>query len=124
MDTIFTIVNILVLVFIVGSIFGLLRHRLITYRFRDSDFQVAAFGLIPIKVITYKSVAEVREINFIDTFRLSAPPLALGNRLTNKCVLVRRSSGLFKNVIVTPDTPEQFVADLKKRIFEVTGRQI
>ena len=124
MDNIFTIVNFVVLVFVVGSVFGLLRYRLITYRFRDSDFQAALFGLIPIKVMKYQSIVEVREIKFLDAFRLTTPPIALGNRLRNRCVLIRKDSGAFKNVIVTPDNPGQFVMDLKKRILEVTGRQI
>jgi hypothetical protein len=93
---------------------------IITYRLADGMIQVLFFGIIPVFVMFISAIIAVRRVSALEIF--SNPILLvfatkLGNRLwTNQPVLIRYRPWLNRYVIITPDNPDEFVAEVQKQL--------
>jgi hypothetical protein len=100
--------------------FGL--RYVLTYRLTDEDVRAVLFGVVPLSVRRYQFITEVYtasflEMQFVLTWRVT-------NRFTGPGVVIfsRGSSLFFKAVLYTPDDPEGFARELRRRVFQQTGR--
>ena len=94
----------------------------LTYRLTDEDVRAVLFWVVPLSVKRYQFITEVYtasflEIQFALTWRVT-------NRFTGPGVVIfsRGSSLIFGAVLYTPDEPEGFARELRRRVFQKTGR--
>jgi hypothetical protein len=81
--------------------------RIIDYRLGPTEVQIMLFGLV-IRKISYPDIEDV--------FMGSKGAGENWARKFSGYVTIRRKSGTFRSVVITPDHPEDFVARLKERI--------
>jgi hypothetical protein len=94
----------------------------LTYRLTDEDVRAVLFGVMPVSVRRYRYITEVRTNSFFDgdffTLAWSVP-----NRLTARGVVIfSKGSIIWGAVYYTPDDPEGFARELRRRVFQQTGR--
>jgi hypothetical protein len=92
------------------------RYILMTYRFTDKGLRIT--GIFTFLFIPYEEILEIKLLSSKEIWKLifSFNILRLGNRLWGTGVLIKRKSGFFKNLIISPKDPEMFVVEIKKRM--------
>jgi hypothetical protein len=111
------VVMIVVLVYQFGVRFVL------TYRLTDEDVRAVLFGVAPLSVRRYRFITEVYTASFLEMQFAWVWPVQ--NRLTGRGVMIfsRGSESLFFGaVLYTPDDPDGFARELRRRVFQQTGR--
>lgn len=76
------------------------------YRVRDGDLEILAANLLPVWRIRRVTIEELEIRHWLD---INLFALRLGNRLTRRCVVVDRKAGVFRQIVITPPDPEDFV---------------
>jgi hypothetical protein len=93
---------------------------IVRYRVTDLGIEVLLFGLIPESKTQLKDILEVRKVSFSELLPWKNPKsvgwFRLGNRLWGDGVLIRRKRGIFRNFVITPDEPDEFVKELNLKI--------
>jgi hypothetical protein len=97
---------------------------LISYRIDDKAVQILFLGVVPVKRIVLKDIAEVKRLSpkevYCDTFVLSSPEMFFaqrwGNRFWGEGVLISKKARLFKIILLTPDDVGNFVDKLNERM--------
>ena len=103
--------------------FGL--RYVLTYRLTDEDVRAVLFGIVPLSVRKYRFITEVHTTSFLegDFFTLA---WRVPNRLITARVVTIFSRGseslFFGAVLYTPDDPEGFARELRRRVYQQTGR--
>jgi hypothetical protein len=89
------------------------------YRLTSRRVEVTLFGLIPGWGIRFADIEDVWVCEW-SWRELTAPRrVSWANRLWwAKGIVVRRSRGFFRDFIFTPDDPEQFLRDIRRRVIE------
>ena len=91
---------------------------IVKYKFRKNSL-IITFLKIPCLIIFYKSIkfVEIVPYNF-KIIKLMITQLLnyTGNRLCPNCVIIYANLCVLKGIIVTPEKPEEFVAELTQRI--------
>lgn len=92
---------------------------LIRYALADRELRVRFVGLTVVR-IPYEQIEEVETAGFWDVLfprtRATFNGIRAGNRIFfREAVVVRRAEGLRRFVIVTPDAPPAFAAELRAR---------
>jgi hypothetical protein len=96
-----------------------LRYTL-TYRLTDEDVRAVLFGVVALSVRRYQSITEVRTTSFFEGYFTLA--WRVPNRLTGRGVLIFSKGSLFWGaVLYTPDDPEEFARELRRRVYQATG---
>ena len=100
--------------FLVGVLcFGqLVLPLLVRYRFRHDRLEVRVLGLVPVFWIPYAQIESIGTPQLAD----SLLALRLPNRILGPFVVIRRSSGAFRRVILSAPDPDQFLRDLGQRL--------
>jgi hypothetical protein len=102
--------------------FGL--RYVLTYRLTDEDVRAVLFGVVPLSVRRYRFITEVHTASFLEMQFAWVWPVQ--NRLTGRGVMIfsrRGSESLFFGaVLYTPDDAEGFARELRRRVFQQTGR--
>jgi hypothetical protein len=93
----------------------------LTYRFTDEDVRAVLFGVVPVSVRRYRFITEVHATSFPEMrFSLS---WRIPNRISYQgVVILSRGSLLWGAVLYTPDDPEGFARELRRRVYQQTGR--
>lgn len=109
-------------VFLVAFVLGLrvTLRRVIEYR-RDSDaVRVVVFGRLPIITIPYRTIVEISKVRsdevVVPRRLVMFTAIRAGNRLSGDAVLIVRRKGLRRGVVLTPEGPDEFVADVRARV--------
>lgn len=97
--------------------FGL--RVLIRYALGDRELRVRFVGLTVVRV-PYDTIEEVATARFWDILlprtRAAFNGIRAGNRIFfREAVVVKRAAGVRKFIIMTPDAPPEFAADLRTR---------
>ncbi len=102
--------------FVFAFHFGM--RYVLTYRLTDEDARAVLFGVLPVSVMRYEYIEEVRIINPIELlFRAAWRPQS---KLVSRRAVMIQGRGFF-GVIFTPDA-EGFARELRRRVFQQTGR--
>ena len=92
----------------------------LNYKVRETGVDVLVLGVIPVKRIPFKNVAEIREVSWRETCRLNEDSLftlRIGNRLFGRGVLIRQKRWILRKIILmTPDKPDEFVREVLARL--------
>jgi len=73
--------------------------------------------MFPVISINYLDILEIRRITFKEALRLNQlSTLRLGNRMWGNIVLIKKSTGFFRTIIITPDNSETFMNDVNQQI--------
>ena len=93
----------------------------ITYRLTDDDVRAVLFGVVAVSVRRYQSITEVHTTSFFEGYFSLARRMS--NRLTGRGVMIFSKGSLFWGaVLYTPDDPEEFARELRRRVYQATGR--
>ena len=69
--------------------------------------------------VRFRDVTEIRKITYKEAIlRLSPLTLHFGNRLWGDIVLIKKSKGLNRSLVITPDNAERFIDDVKRHILD------
>lgn len=114
---IISIITFLVVIGIAAQ-FGL--RLIIRYDAGDRELRIRFVGITVVRV-PYQQITGVTKVRFLDVLipRSGATfnGIRAGNRIVfREAVVVERTEGMRKFVILTPDVPSAFVAELKERI--------
>jgi hypothetical protein len=97
----------------------------VRYRLTDSEIEVLLFGLVPESKTKLQDIVEVRKVSFSELLPWknleSVGWFRLSNRLWGEGVLVRRKRGFFRNFVITPDQPDEFVEELNLKLKAAHG---
>ncbi len=79
---------------------------ILNYRIRPDHIQIVVFGL-PVKHIKLQDITDIRKV----PMGASNPwtTLSLHNRIFGQWLLIRRQRGVFRNVLITPAKPDEFI---------------
>jgi hypothetical protein len=89
------------------------------YAITDNSIEFIMFGKFPVWRANFEDITEIQPISFARS--IIVPSLHLMNRPFGQFVLIRRRSGLFKAVLITPDEPEEFVRTVRRKIGGLTN---
>jgi hypothetical protein len=105
------------LLFVVVGTFQKLGRYIYSYRLASDTVQVVLFGAIPVTSIGYSEIVDVREVTFRESLKPSLS-LRLGNRLVGNLVLIQKTSGLIRSLLLTPDDAPGFAKKLREHLTE------
>jgi hypothetical protein len=91
----------------------------LTYRLTDEDVQAVLFGIAAVSLRKYQSIEEVQVMSALEA--LFTPAWRVQNRVVGRAVAIYRRRGFFP-VLYTPDDPEGFARELRRRVYQQTGR--
>ena len=101
--------------------FGL--RYVLTYRLTDEDVRAVLFWVVPLSVRRYRFITEVHTASFLEMQFAWVWPVQ--NRLIGRGVMIcdgGSESLIFHTVLYTPDDAEEFAKELRRRVFQQTGR--
>ena len=109
--------NILAVLALLGIVFGFSQIAgpyCGKYRVTDNSLEFVMFGNLRVWRTPFEDVSDIQLISFARSFVI--PALHLMSRPFAQYVLVRRRRGVFRNVLITPDQPQEFVRIVRQRI--------
>jgi hypothetical protein len=115
------------IVAIVGAVvtgvlmFGLLRVLMplgIRYELAAEGIEVHFLGNVAVWKIKYHSVDSLKKVHFPTSAMWAIDPtvLRLGNRFIGDGVLIRRKSGLLRKIVITSESPDEFVMSVSAQL--------
>ena len=110
------IAGFLLLILLATILFQYSARHVYNYEINESDIKIVLFGTLPIVRLPFSDIIEVREISFKEALTNNFFALRFGNRVWGSIVLIRKSTGLFKSIIITPDNYETFMNDVNQHI--------
>ena len=99
--------------FVLFYAYGL--RYVLTYQLASSGLEARYFGVIRVLQVPYGEIESVRVLSFRESMSVSKAN-RLGNRLGGPVVLVQRRTGPLNNVLLTPDAPDTFAAELQRTV--------
>ena len=115
------VITVLIVAVLMYVVYELGMRYVLTYRLTDEDVRAVLFGVVPVSIRRYRFVTEVHTTSFFEgQFTLA---WRVPNRLTGRGVMIFSKGSLFWGaVFYTPDDPEAFARELRRRVYQQTGR--
>jgi hypothetical protein len=115
------VITFLIIVLLMYIVYEFGMRYVLTYRLTDEDVRAVLFGVVPVSVRRYRFITEVHATSFLEgQFSLAWP---VANRLTGRGVLAFSQGSLFWGAVrYTPDDPEGFARELRRRVYQRTGQ--
>jgi hypothetical protein len=113
-DSWFVISIVVLLVF--GQLF---ERRINNYEVSETQIRFLLFRCIPIARIEIADIQELARCSSWEIWKLHRARCV--NRLWGNCVMIRRAHGLTQTLVVTPDSPSEFIQHIeeaKKKLSE------
>jgi hypothetical protein len=101
-------------ILLLALLFQLFGRYLFDYALDPDGLSFRLFRSLRVLRIRYEDIAEIQlqtGIGLAFTFW----SLHLNNRLLGSSLLLRKRRGLYRSVTLTPDAPERFAAELRRR---------
>lgn len=115
--------NILIAIFFVLALdFLLVGKLLITYSLSADKITVVLLRIFPMYIIPLESVEQITKAGAYKM--LLGMSGVLRSRAFGANVFIARNTTWGKDIVVTPDNPDAFIAEVKRRVKEKTGRDI
>ena len=115
-------ITFLIICVLMYVVYELGMRYVLTYRLTDEDVPAVLFWVVPLSVRRCQSITEVYTASFLEM------QFALRWRVTNRftgpggVIFSRGSSLIFGAVLYTPEDPDGFARELRRRVFQKTGR--
>ena len=93
--------------------FQRLARFVITYRLTDRALSISIFGVAVLR-IAYTDIVEVRRVGALESL-VPSTATRFGNRIFGEILLIRKSRGLIRKIMVTPDEPTAFARGISER---------
>lgn len=104
----------IVVVLLLSVVLIFFRVRVYRYELTDFGLVVSLFGVLKLMTVPYKNMVGVRVIRSWDLSAAGWWPLLLKNRFSLDVVLINVDVGFFRSIVITPDSPQDFVEKLLK----------
>jgi len=86
--------------------------RAYKYELTDLGLVVSLFGVLKVATIPYGNVTRVRVIHSWEVSGAGWWPLLLKSRFSLDVVLINVEVGFFRSIVITPESPQDFVEEL------------
>jgi hypothetical protein len=92
----------------------------LSYRIKNQKVQILLFHFLPIVRIKCNRIIRIRKVSkgyllkYHSFSRLAFSTLSAGNRLFGTAVLIQKTGGWLEYVVITPDNPDAFVAQVQR----------
>jgi hypothetical protein len=87
------------------------------YKLSGSGITLVLFGVLPIMLVRTADIRTVEHISFGRALGVGEIfALRLGNRLWGGSILIRKSQGLVRTILITPDDSKGFMDELLGRV--------
>lgn len=106
--------EILILAVVVIGWFRLFGYLVYDALLIETSIKFVLFRHIPLWKIPYSEIAEIRPIGIWPLLTLKSIPLFFVSRPGAPLVLIKRNRGIFKNIVITPIRPNDFVAAVQQ----------
>jgi hypothetical protein len=112
---------IIVLLLCVAYQFGM--RCVLSYRLTDEDVRAVLFGVVPVSVRKYRFITEVHTTTFFEGEFITLAWRVPNKLITGRGVMIFSKGSLFWGaVLYTPDDPEGLARELRRRVYQQTGR--
>ena len=106
----------LAMALLVVAVFGFFRvfgDYIYSCRAEENGIHFRLFGYFPLWKISYLEILDAHPATVRSLFSLRPFPFMFISRPGAQIVLIKRNRGLFRNVLVTPNNPDRFVAAVR-----------
>jgi hypothetical protein len=103
---------------VAGSFF--MGHFITKYKITENSIEVIIFQKFRVWKIPFQNICDVRIVSWKQLFQLPGLYFYLMSRPFARYVVLRRR-GIFKNVLITPDNPHEFVRIVREKIGHPTN---
>ncbi len=103
----------LLLVAVVLGFFRLFGDYIYSCRAEQGGIDFHLFRIVPLWKIPYSEIVDVRPIAIRSLFSLRAFPVSFISRPGAQLILIKRNRGIFRNVLITPISPDRFIAAIR-----------
>jgi len=115
-----TILSGVLTILLVSALFVVVLYAsryIFVFRITGSGVDILLLGIIRLMRISFLDIAEVQKVSYKEMLlsRTSFFTLGFRSRL-GKTVLIRKKSGIFRDIAVTPNNPDRFVEEVSRRI--------
>jgi hypothetical protein len=87
------------------------------YTITENSIELNIFGKFRVWRTSFQDISDIQIISFSNVLTTSRFGLSLMNRpFARRYVLVRRRRGIFRNVLITPDRPEELVKMVREKM--------
>ena len=116
-------ITFVVLVVLVLLLYQLGMRYVLTYRLTDEDVRAVLFGVVPVSIRRYRFITEVHTSSFFEGEFINLAWRVPNRLITGRWVTIfSKGSLLWGAVVYTPDDPEGFARELRRRVYQATGR--
>jgi hypothetical protein len=84
------------------------------YKLRANRIDFVLFGVIRFYSIPLSAISHARILTWDEAWSPDFTTLRFGNRLFGTFLELRKKSGVFRRILITPDDPEAFLRDLER----------
>lgn len=94
---------------LVSVIYGL--RFVYSYRVENRAVEIMMFHTLPVYRVPVDDIDLIQKASWGE-LGIGGATLRLGNRLGGQCVLIRKRTGRFRRIVVTPDDADGFVSQV------------
>jgi hypothetical protein len=103
------------LVLVIGS-FQMFGEYLYDYNLSDTAVEFLVFRKIKVWSVPFNEITAIEPASWKDFFSLKRMPFGFVSHPLGKFILIKRSKGIFKHIIVTPNNQNEFVDNVRSKI--------
>lgn len=115
------ILGIVILTLIVDRLF--IGRIFLTYVLSEKAVVLKYFFLLPLARFDYSKIVEIRRTSAVEATSRGNMSLYI-SRIFATSLLLKYGPNWTDSVVITPDHPDAFIAEVKRRVKEKTGRDI
>lgn len=115
MNLVLDIFNLLIWWFGIAVAVFLLMRLLFSYRLSETDVEINLLHKIPVMKVPYKDIKEIYRPSLTELFT-TVFAWHCENKFYYNRVLIKRGYGVFPDIFVTPDNPDNFIEQVKRRL--------
>jgi hypothetical protein len=101
-----------VVLLVVLQFFG---RYLLNYRLDEAGVTFLVFRVLPVKTIPYGDIESARASGMSGAMFSGLMGWKWQNRLFGRVVVIARKYGMLRNVLITPDDPDRFAAQINEK---------
>lgn len=103
--------------------FQLLGRYIYGYSLRGDRIDIRVFRFVRVGSISLRGIDAIREVTVSEALESGMATLRLGNRIFGRGLELRRNSGMFRTILITPDDPDAILAQWRSLHGQAPQRQ-
>jgi len=106
-----------VLLIVMALLYQYAMRYVFNYRITNESIKLIVFGVVPLcKIVSRDNIEYVKEISYREASGLNMLfATRLGNRLWGRILLIRKKRGIFKNILLSPDSIDEYIDTLNRK---------